>query len=257
MYTKEQLKEHLRLMGLKPTDAVMIHSSMKSIGEVEGRADTVLDALMEYFSEGLLMLPTHTWGTVNAGHPVFDPETEPACVGLLPNLFMKRPGVLRSLHPTHSMGVYGQNAAEYIRGEENATTPCPIGGAWYRLKEIGAKILLLGVTHINNTFIHAIDEVFDVPGRLVDKPITLSVKMPDGSLLPRTYYPHEGHVSMEFDKLRTAYEELGAARDVRFGDASCILCDAKGIFDVTSKVYRHDPLCFTSLDVIPEEWWRA
>ena len=257
MYTKEQLKEHLRLMGLKPTDAVMIHSSMKSIGEVEGRADTVLDALMEYFSEGLLMLPTHTWGTVNAGHPVFDPETEPACVGLLPNLFMKRPGVLRSLHPTHSMGVYGQNAAEYIRGEENAATPCPIGGAWYRLKEIGAKILLLGVTHINNTFIHAIDEVFDVPGRLVDKPITLSVKMPDGSLLPRTYYPHEGHVSMEFDKLRTAYEELGAARDVRFGDASCILCDAKGIFDVTSKVYRHDPLCFTSLDVIPEEWWRA
>jgi len=256
MYTREQLKQHLQEMGLKPTDAVMIHSSMKAIGEVEGRADGVLDALMEYFAEGLLMLPTHTWSTVNAGHPVFDPETEPSCVGLLTNLFMKRPQVLRSLHPTHSMGICGARAAEFIRGEENAQSPCPPGGAWDRLREIGAKILLIGVTHVNNTFIHAVDEAFDVPGRLVDTPITLSVKMPDGSLLPRIYYPHEGHVSLLFDKLRKAYEELGAARDVRFGDAKCILCDARGIFEVTSKVYAHDRECFTSLDVIPEEWWR-
>lgn len=56
MYTKEMLKEQLHEMGLKPADAVMVHSSMKSIGEVEGRADTVLDALMEYFTDGLLML---------------------------------------------------------------------------------------------------------------------------------------------------------------------------------------------------------
>ncbi len=256
MYTKEMLKDHLREMGLRPTDAVMVHSSMKAIGEVEGRADTVLDALMEYFAEGLLMLPTHTWATMNADHPVFDPETEPSCVGLLTNLFMKRPGVLRSLHPTHSIAVYGPNAAAYIRGEEDAVTPCPVGGAWDRLRHIGAKILLIGVTHVNNTFIHSIDEVFDVPGRLADKPYTASVRMPDGSLYPRTYYPHEGHVSDQFDKLRKAYEVLGAAKDVRFGDAKCILCDAKGIFEVTSKVYQHDRECFTSLDVIPEEWWR-
>lgn len=256
MYTREMLKEHLREMGLKPTDAVMIHSSMKSIGEVEGRADTVLDALMEYFADGLLMLPTHTWGTVNANHPVFDPAEEPSCVGLLTNLFMKRPGVLRSLHPTHSMAVWGKAGEAFIRGEEHAASPCPPGGAWDRLREIGAKILLLGVTHVNNTFIHVVDEAFDVPDRLVDTPLTISVKMPDGTLYPRTYYPHKGHVSLQFDKLRKAYEALGAAKDVRFGDAKCILCDAKGIFDVTAKVYEHDKECFTSLEAIPEEWWK-
>lgn len=256
MYTKEMLKEHLREMGLNPTDAVMIHSSMKAIGEVEGRADTVLDALMEYFAEGLLMLPTHTWATMNADHTVFDPEKEPSCVGLLTNLFMKRPGVLRSLHPTHSMAVWGPKGADFIRGEEHATSPCQPGGAWDRLRHIGAKILLLGVTHVNNTFIHVVDEAFDVPNRLADAPVTFSVKMPDGSLLPRTYYKHQGHVSLEFDKLRKAYEELGAAQNVRFGDAKCILCDAKGLFEITSKVYEHDKECFTSLDVIPEEWWR-
>lgn len=257
MYNKQQLMQHLRAMGLQPTDTVMVHSSMKAIGDVEGRADTVLDALMDFFSEGLLLLPTHTWAQMNAEHCVFDPETEPACVGILPNLFMKLPGVLRSLHPTHSMAAYGRNAAAFIRGEERAAAPCPPGGAWDRLRDVHAKILLIGVTHVCNTFIHVVDEAFDVPGRLVDTPITLSVKMPDGTLLPRAYYPHKGHVSLQFDKLRKAYETLSAARDVRFGDAACILCDACAIFDVTAKVYRHDRECFTSRETIPEAWWRA
>ena len=30
-------------MGIKPSDTVIIHSSMKSIGDVEGGADTVID----------------------------------------------------------------------------------------------------------------------------------------------------------------------------------------------------------------------
>ena len=124
MYTKEDLILHLQEMELKPTDAVMMHSSMKSIGDVEGGADKVLDALMEYFVPGLLMLPTHTWDQMNPDYNVFDPKTESACVGILPNLFMKRPGVLCSLHPTHSIAAYGPNAANYISGEENTLTPC-------------------------------------------------------------------------------------------------------------------------------------
>ena len=40
-YTKEDLKQQLAEMGLKTTDAIMVHSSMKSLGDVEGGADTV------------------------------------------------------------------------------------------------------------------------------------------------------------------------------------------------------------------------
>lgn len=53
MYTKEDLKEYLKAMGLTGKETILVHSSMKSIGEVEGRADTVLDALIEYFKDGL------------------------------------------------------------------------------------------------------------------------------------------------------------------------------------------------------------
>ena len=66
MYTKEELKQQLRNVGLTGKETILIHSSMKAIGEVEGGADIVLDAWMEYFAEGLLLLPTHTWANVNA-----------------------------------------------------------------------------------------------------------------------------------------------------------------------------------------------
>ena len=43
---------------------------MKAIGETQKGAETVLDALMEFFEKGLLLLPTHTWKTINAENPV-------------------------------------------------------------------------------------------------------------------------------------------------------------------------------------------
>ena len=68
MYTKEQLKKQVENMGLTGEETILIHSSMKSIGEVEGGADTVLDAWIEYFGHGLLLLPTHTWKNINADY---------------------------------------------------------------------------------------------------------------------------------------------------------------------------------------------
>jgi len=142
-YTKEQLIQQLRDMGIKPTDNLLVHSSMKSLGAVQGGADTVLDALMGVVPEGMLILPTHTWKQMSEEYNVFDPETEPVCVGILPELFRKRPGVVRSLHPTHSVAVYGKGAAKYIRGEENCTTPCPPKGCWGRLKDIKPRFYCL------------------------------------------------------------------------------------------------------------------
>ena len=45
-YTKKHLKEQLYQMGLNGTETILIHSSMKAIGDVEGGAETVLEVLM-------------------------------------------------------------------------------------------------------------------------------------------------------------------------------------------------------------------
>ena len=105
MYTKNDLKEHLKTMGLTGEETILIHSSMKSIGDVQDRAEGVLDVLIDYFKNGLLLFPTHTWKTVNSENPVYNPYETPSCVGILTNLFMKRDGVIRSL----SNSQYGRN----------------------------------------------------------------------------------------------------------------------------------------------------
>lgn len=260
MYNKEMLKKDLQEMGLQTTDALMVHSSMKAIGEVEGGADTVVDALLEYFQEGLVMVPTHTWKQMSAEYNIFDPDTEPACVGIIPNIFRTRPGVVRSLHPTHSIAAYGVGAAEYVRGEENLTTPCAPGGVWDRLRSVHAKILLVGVTHAKNTFIHSVEEVFDVPERFTAEPVTFQIKMPDGSLkqveMYRHYNRHTAHISESFDKLMEGYFETGAAKRVKLGAADCILCDAEKLFEVTGKVLKHEKNCFIERENIPKEWYR-
>ena len=125
MFTKQSLQQDLESLRLRPTDTVFVHSSMKAVGAVEGGADTVLDALTEYFADGLLAFPAHTWQWMNERHPIFYAATDPSCVGLLSNLALRRPGAVRSLHPDHSVVAFGREARRYCDGDRYATTPCP------------------------------------------------------------------------------------------------------------------------------------
>ena len=53
MHTKASLLQELR--ALLPSNAtVLMHSSCKSLGPMENGADTLLDALTEHFSDGLV-----------------------------------------------------------------------------------------------------------------------------------------------------------------------------------------------------------
>lgn len=248
--TKEYLLHQLKDMGIEPTDSVMLHSSMKAIGNVEGGADAVIDVFMDYLKDGLFMTPTHTWKQMSTEYCVFDPQKEPSCVGIIPDLFWRREGVYRSLHPTHSIAAYGAGlksvpARDYVLGDENFHTPCDPAGCFGRLKNVRAKILLAGVTHTRNTYIHSIEESFDVKERFTEKPTRFFVKKPDGSELEISMYRHDNpinpHISDEFDLLKDYYFETGAAKAVRFGNADCILCDAEKLFEVTGKILEEKP----------------
>lgn len=259
-YTKNDLKKQLYNMGLTGKETILIHSSMKAIGNVKGGADTVLDVLMEYFKEGLLLLPTHTWKTVNEENPIFDKEKEQSCVGILTNLFMKRDGVIRSSHPTHSMAGFGKNAKEYLAGEELCNTPCTPGGCYDRLRHTGGKILLIGVGHERNTYIHSVEEVLNVPNRLSDMPMKLTLvgKKENKTIYMRKHYnAQQPHISEDFVKLTQAYLDCGAAVNTQFGEAAAVLCDAAGIFDVTRYVLAPEPECLVTKEVIDKKRWEG
>ena len=76
MFTKEELKKQIRDMGIDKDDTVLIHTSMRAIGEVENGADGVIDAFCEVLSSGLFIVPTHTWDSIGSDNPVFDVRKE-------------------------------------------------------------------------------------------------------------------------------------------------------------------------------------
>lgn len=255
MVTKQDIKALLTNFGIRSTDTVLIHSSMRSTGGVEGGCDAVIDAFCEYLSDGLFLVPSHTWDRVGKDKP-FDVRNTMPCTGALCTVAVNRPEGVRSLHPTHSVVAFGKRAAEFTDGELRATSPGFIGGCWNRLYEEKAKILLLGVGHNRNTYIHAVDEMMDLPDRLCD-PITLKVIDGEGKEhILEGYRRHAASRHEYFVNYKKALEELGAVTYGKLGDALVYCCDAKLCADIIMHIWKktdHD--LNTEFEEIPKEYY--
>lgn len=258
MHTKQSLIEDLCKSGINPKGTLFIHSSMKAVGECENRGDTVIDALIEYMKDGLLILPTHTWSSIGEKNNVYDPLTEPSCVGILSNLLMKRQGVVRSLHPTHSVAAIGKDAVDYIAGEELTSTPCSREGCYGRLIDRKAQILFLGCNLSRNTFLHGVEEWNNIPQRLTDNPQMLYIKINDElKACPqyRHYHPTVSDISLHYIKMEPAFIKAGAGKYCTIGDAHSVLCDAADMADLVSWCLKREPDLFVTDKAIEENFY--
>ncbi|GAB1158459.1 hypothetical protein YWY31_44840 [Paenibacillus illinoisensis] len=246
MHTQQSLLDQLHQLGIDGRGTLLVHSSMKSMGEVEGGADTVLDALTDYMKDGKLVLPTHTWSTINASNPMFHVESSPCCVGILPELFRKRPGVVRSWHPTHSVAAIGQDAVAFTKDDHLYDTPCARGSAWGKLLDRKATILLVGVDLKRNTFIHGVEEWVDIPGRLTDEHEQLYTVLPDGTEISVPSRRHFGlSWSEHFWKVDEVLQRKGAMRLGKLGDAVVRVCDAAMVEAIITEMLRANPDLFS------------
>ncbi|PYE48821.1 AAC(3) family N-acetyltransferase [Paenibacillus barcinonensis] len=245
-HTYESLTAQLDALGIDRHGTLLMHSSMKSMGDVEGGADTVLDALSDYMKDGLLVLPTHTWSTINKDNPLFHVETSSCCVGILPELFRKRANVVRSWHPTHSVAALGKDARAFTQDDHLFDTPCARGSAWGKLLDRKATILLVGVDLKRNTFIHGIEEWVDIPGRMTDEHEMLYTVLPDGTKISVPSRRHCGlSWSEHFWKVDEVLVQAGAMHKGSFGDAVASVCDASRTTEVLTKMLRDNPDLFS------------
>ena len=246
MHTKESLKRDLAAMGLAPNDTILVHSSMKSVGEVDGKADTVLDALMEYFAQGLVVFPTLSFRYVNAEQPVFSVLDTPSCTGILPELFRKREGVKRSLSPTHSLSAYGKDASEFVAGHENFDSPAHPDSPWGKLYRRNAYILFVGTTIGCNTFLHGVEEWLPVPGMLTEHHQKLEIIDENGNKISRPMRRHLGGHSAWYHLMEPVFREHGGLRDGKFGDAHVYVLSAKVAGDTVFELLKKTPQFFTA-----------
>lgn len=254
MYTEENLLTQLENMNIDRNGTIIVHSSMKSIGNVDGGADTVLDALSTFMKDGLLVFPTHTWEKVNKDNPKFYVDT-PSHIGILTEKFRKRPHVIRSLHPTHSVAALGKDAESFTEGNERFDTPCARGSSWGKLLDRQAKILLVGVDLRRNTFIHGIEEWMDIPGRVTETHEQLITVLADGTEISVPSRRHFGlDWSAHYWKVEGVLAEKGAIEYGKLGDATVLICDAVKLTDYITKMLKIDPDLFSDNEPLSQEF---
>jgi len=241
MHTKQDLINHLSNIGIDPSATLKVHISYKAIGEVEGRGEAVLDALMEYMRSGLLVMATHTWRNVNTDNPVMDVLHTKSCVGALTELFRQRENVFRSLHPTHSVAAFGVEAERFISGEEKISTPCGEDGAYYKLWERDAQILLIGVNFERNTFIHGAEEWDGAIGTIKDTYEDYYIIDKDAN---RLYSPQRRHCAPLGSDVFCKLEPQAVMEEIlsfgKFGDATTRLMRAKALREMVAELLARD-----------------
>ena len=172
--TPETIAEQLMKLGIRKGNKIVMHSSLRTLGKASELvnlpncgADAVIDGFLKVIGdEGILCVPTFTKTFVNpsAGPTgeIFHPDKTPSRVGSITNVLLKRPGRVRSLHPTHSWAALGKRAEELLRGHEKTST-FGRDSVCGRMYDWDFKIVWFGTTGTTNTSTHFAEDWLDMP----------------------------------------------------------------------------------------------
>lgn len=182
--TRADLARDFAALGLVAGDTVFVHSSLKSIGYIEGGPRAVFDALRDVIGpKGTMIVPTYylPGGTIYATCKMpdyeFDPRKHGTNLGALPAAFLTFDGVARSIHPTHSVSALGQHAEYVTKDHHRAPSIFGAGSPWERCIELNGKVLGIGITMGPVTFYHVLEDRMGAS-------FPLPVRLPEECLLP-------------------------------------------------------------------------
>lgn len=250
--TRAALAADLARLGIAPGDTLFVHSSLKSLGYVEGGALAVVHALQDAVGpQGALLLPAYylPGGTVRAACAmqdyVFDPRRHGTHMGRLPEAFLASADVRRSIHPTHSVSAWGRHADALTEAHHRAPSIFGVDSPWQRF--IGceqAKVLGLGISMGPVTFYHALEdamgEAFPVPvwedktellacldhaGRRWEVPVR-----PFDPAVAQRRIDHPGRGDLR-DYFHREFDAAGLRINGQVGDAASWWIPAQGFYD--------------------------
>jgi aminoglycoside N3'-acetyltransferase len=118
---------------------------------------------------------------------VFDYAASPSIQGLISELFRRRCGAIRSTYPNYNLTGCGRLARTFI--EEHEKNPSPyamdVTSPWFRLNEVGGKVVLLGVDFEVNSTVHVVEYAHHAEfptGCMFDKRFRMKFKNRQGGI---------------------------------------------------------------------------
>jgi len=224
--SSQQLGEGLAALGLFGDQHVIVHSSLKSFGTLDGGAQTLLDMLER--CTRTLVAPAFSYQTLLRGpespiHSQFGRDTRVSRdIGRLSQAMIERPDARRSFHPALSFVALGQQADAVVARQTLENPYAPIGA----LYDLNGYALLAGVDHSSNTSIHYGEYLAGMP------------------LLTR-HVAHHGRVTAcSFPNCSADFERLSphvTPQTVHVGRSQLRLYRVRDLVDATVNLVRHDP----------------
>lgn len=248
----DKIHRDLSALGIKPSDTLLMHSSFKSLGEIEGGAAAFFDALLSYFgNEGTLVLPALSFVAVSRKNPKFNLLESPSCIGYLAEYFRTSvAGVKRSMHATHSCCAIGKHADELISNHELDITPVGENSPFAKLPKLNGKIIFVGCSSNHNTSMHGVEELCEPP-YLLDRENKVTYELDDGegNIILRESFRHNfvksdgSHYAQHYSRV----ERLLCEDEIKRGKlllADCVVMDAEAVWRCGTLKLKNDPYYF-------------
>ena len=253
MVTEREIVEGLRALGFDRSSRVVVHSSLRSFGPVDGGALAVCRALAE--TCGTVLLPAGTWdltgvptappglvrphnaARVAATWEEFDASVARAVpfspelpidreLGWIPETVRRAFAHERSAHPLMSYIAVGSDAAALVRAQR---LDWPLGSI-EALAELGGDVLLLGVSHAANTVVHLAEQ------RLGRSRFYRYAKAAQGVWMELPNIPGQSH---RFDDIAPALAD--ATRELTIGRCRARRVAVAAVLAVADRLIRTDP----------------
>jgi aminoglycoside 3-N-acetyltransferase len=262
MYSRRDLADGLRRLGLTAGATVMVHASIRSVGPIAGGPDQIHLALKDVLTpEGTLMMyascPEH-YDEVGRGNltaeeerdvvallPAFDPLTARSSRdnGALVELLRTWPGSVVNHHVARFVA-WGRQAG-YLFSEQPWHYAYGRGSALERLVELEGSILLLGCDHDTVTFLHYAEHIADIAGKRISRyqvPV-----LEDGQRVWKAMEEfdtadagaHPNWPPRFFARTVDTYVQRTGRGAGRVGDARATLIDSRGLLTFALEVMRH------------------
>jgi aminoglycoside N3'-acetyltransferase len=244
--TEDQFRQILHgQLHLEAGDIVFVHSSVDYLC-IDFPFFRILAILLETVGpRGTLLFPTYPQGTsidwLERGE-TFDVRRTRSYMGALTELARRHSRARRSLHPTKSVCAIGPRAEALTCDHHRSPYPHGTRSPFYRLVEYGGKIVGLGVSTRNLSFVHCVDDVVDetFPVRPYDRTVYEAACVDGrGRAVRVTTFAHDPRKMVhDVPRYMDRYIPPAICRDLRFRGMVFFRADAKPLFDRMSDLAR-------------------
>ncbi len=227
----QQLDEGLASLGLTGAQHVIVHSSLRSFGALDGGVETLLSRLEQHTAT--LVAPAFSYQTLLRGpdspiHAQFHRDTRVSHdIGRLAQTMVERSDARRSFHPALSFVAIGEQAETVLDAQTLANPYAPIGA----LYDLDGFALLAGVDHSSDTSIHYGEYLAGMPLLTRHLPLdgrVTSCSFPNCSAdferLAPYVHPRTTQVGRSRLRLFRVRELVDATVDLLRQDAEALLC---------------------------------